>query len=498
MQERRVIFMLSLWIGGCLYAYAVSPKPTKAHPAAPKGKATTIQEASPFIDFHVKSRGAITTNGTMQQQFDLATQIRPISFLSRGIFFYTWSDWTVPQEVTIPIPNVGLFHGPTGSRFLFGNCTIQGLESRITNPMGKDLTGPFSYRSSTAILATSPSSSGKEEWYGKIVVPLGSFVEGTSFVHIDAQNFPWGTYGTGVSFLLPQHQTFAIEGLYYRGTVEAPTATTWFSAVPLLPAHPFEVWAGTLWYRGTAGSGGLSLAYSSTYFGETGWYMHGAVRYAPAPWELRLAGDGILGAYRSPGGELQSRNYRLQSFFGYIPRRPSKGSPLSFSEIGWSLVSQVEGNSDTLSIHTIKISGTVRDNYRRFFFVPQESTFSYKRVYTDTIIQDTYSLSIVTSLAHLQIRNTLETWWQSSSPVSGDPALLFKDLSEKLTLAYRWQRIGFSATTLWRYRFPDEIVTGEYTLALSAVIRSFSLSLEGTYTSPTNTYEATLSWRSKW
>ncbi|MCX7655768.1 MAG: hypothetical protein N2Z76_04505 [Treponemataceae bacterium] len=490
--------MLSLWVWGYCYGYAVSPKATKNRPAVSREPSIAIQETSPFVDFHVKSRGAIATTGKLSYQFDFSTQIRPLSLLNRGVFFYTWPDWTAPQQMNIPMPNLGLFHGPSGSRLLFGNCTIQGLENRITNPLGKSLSGSFSYRASTATLSSTASPPGEEEWYGKILLSLGSLIEFSSFVHMGFQNFPWGTYGAGVYFLLPHHKTLTLEGLYYRGDVEASKGTSWFSAVPLLPHHPFEVWAGTLWYHENMGSGGFSLAYSSTYFGETGWYVHGVARYTPGPWDFCVVGDGVVGTYRSPGGKLQNRTYRIQCSLGYYPPRSIETGPFIFSGIGWNFVSHIEGNSDTFGLHTIQVSGTVRDPYRRFFLIPRESSFSYKREYTNCTIKDTYSLSITASLTHFQIRNTLRTVCQFSSTPPEEPPTLFKNFSEELTLAYRWHRLGVSATTLWTYRPSLGSFTSEYKLAFSATYLSYSFLLEGSYVSATNTYEATLSWSSTW
>jgi hypothetical protein len=231
----------------------------------------------------------------------------------------------------------GVYHKPTGSRFLYGMITTAGLAARITNPRLKGLPFEESRAASQSELKTESSSTALPAFYLRLASPelelsSTSRIKAFGAVSLKSEGEPGSTLsfspgegaftaGTTVSF--PRNSQVRLEAYYAEGTIPPRTPSTWFSTKPALPERDFRVYAGSVTLRfpgfGLAADG----AWSETFAYGRGFYGNLGLRFGDRPWRLSLAADGSGSRYVGPDGGENGAELR---FAARLERRGRRSS----------------------------------------------------------------------------------------------------------------------------------------------------------------------------
>ncbi|MDR1286083.1 MAG: hypothetical protein LBK08_00585 [Treponema sp.] len=231
----------------------------------------------------------------------------------------------------------GVYHKPTGSRFLYGMITTSGLAARITNPRLKGLPFEESRAVSQSELKTDSSSTALPAFYLRLASPelepsSKSRIKAFGAVSLESEGEPGSTLsfspgkgaftaGTTVSF--SRNSQVRLEAYYTEGTIPPRTPSTWFSFKPALPERDFRVYAGSVALRfpgfGLAADGAWSetFAYGRDFYGNLG------LRFGDRPWRLSLAADGSGSRYVGPDGGENGAELR---FAARLERRGRRSS----------------------------------------------------------------------------------------------------------------------------------------------------------------------------
>jgi hypothetical protein len=231
----------------------------------------------------------------------------------------------------------GIYHEPTGSRFLYGMITTSGLAARISNPRLKGLPFEESRVASQSELKTESSSTALPAFYLHLaspeLEPFSKFrIKAFGAVSLESEGEPGstlsfspgkGAFTTGTIVSFSRNSWTRLEAYYTEGTIPPRTPSTWFSFKPALPERDFRVYAGSVTLHfpgfGLAADG----AWSETFAYGRGFYGNLGLRFGDRPWRLSLAADGSGSRYVGPAGGENGAELR---FAARLERRGKRSS----------------------------------------------------------------------------------------------------------------------------------------------------------------------------
>jgi hypothetical protein len=229
----------------------------------------------------------------------------------------------------------GVYHKPTGSRFLYGMITGSGLAARITNPRLKGLAFEESRAPSQSDLKTESASTALPAFYLHLASPESSSqfpIAAFGAVSVESEGEPGTTLsfspgksaftaGTTVSF--SRNSRARLEAYYTGGTIPPRKPSTWFSYKPALPERDFRVYAGSLTLHFPGFGFAADGAWSETFAFGRGFYGNVGLRFGDRPWRLSLAADGSGSRYIGPDGGENGAELR---FAARLERRGKRSS----------------------------------------------------------------------------------------------------------------------------------------------------------------------------
>jgi hypothetical protein len=242
----------------------------------------------------------------------------------------------------------GIYHKPTGSRFLYGMITTSGLSARITNPRLKGVPFEESRVASQSELKTESSSTALPTFYLHLASSELGLGSGDSSklrlkvfgaVSLESEGEPGSTLsfsfgksaftaGTTVSF--SRSSWARLETYYTEGTIPPRTPSTWFSSKPALPERDFRVYAGSVVLHFPRFGFAVDGAWSETFAYGKGFYSNLGLRFGDRPWRLSLAADGSGSRYTGPDGSENGAEFR---FAARLERRGKRSSLFRFEAL---------------------------------------------------------------------------------------------------------------------------------------------------------------------
>ncbi|MDR2048030.1 MAG: hypothetical protein LBP69_01100 [Treponema sp.] len=235
----------------------------------------------------------------------------------------------------------GIYHEPTGSRFLYGMITTSGLSARITNPRLKGVPFEESRAASQSELKTESSSTALPAFYLHLASSELGLASGDpsklrlkvfGAVSLESEGEPGSTLsfssgksaftaGTTVSF--SRGSWARLETYYTEGTIPPRTPSTWFSFKPALPERDFRVYSGSVVLHFPGFGFAADGAWSETFAYGRGFYGNLGLRFGDRPWRLSLAADGSGSRYTGPDGGENGAELR---FAARLERRGRRSS----------------------------------------------------------------------------------------------------------------------------------------------------------------------------
>jgi hypothetical protein len=256
-------------------------------------------------------------------------------------------------------PAVGIYHKPTGSRFLYGIITTSGLAARITNPRLKSVPFEELRAASQSELKTESSSTALPAFYLRLASPELGPASWTPFsksrltvfgtASVESEGEPGSTLsfspgksafsaGTAVSF--SRGSWARLETCYTEGTIPPRDSATWFSYKPALPERNFRVYAGSFALHFTGFGLAADAAWSETFAYGSDFYGSLGIRFGDRPWRLSLAADGSGSRYVGPDGGENGAELR---FAARLERRGKRSSLFRFEAL--ARAAETEDNS---------------------------------------------------------------------------------------------------------------------------------------------------------
>jgi hypothetical protein len=228
--------------------------------------------------------------------------------------------WENP-DAGITALGTGLYHGATGSRFLYGLIDESGLAPRLRNPAIRSVPFLEYHKPSTADLKTTPSAAGEPAFYLNLASPSLGPVRGFASIHLDEKYTP--AYGGGVNFQFAPKINLGMEGFFKTDTLPPRHASSWFSETPPLPERAFRIYGGNLTFTSPFFGIASDMAYSETFAFGRGLYGNIGITLGNRPWRLSLAADTAGDRYVGSDGSAHGSLFRTAGRFEWRGKRSS-------------------------------------------------------------------------------------------------------------------------------------------------------------------------------
>jgi hypothetical protein len=346
---KRLLFFIQAW-AVCAALEALPP--------------VSVADARPFVSgFSLLFAGSWESGGNLSDRAQLTLEM-PASGLgfrvqyterrkasSRDAFTESF------HENNLAAVSGGVYHKPTGSRFLYGMITTSGLAARVTNPRLKGVPFEELRVPSQSELKTETSSVALPAFYLHLASPEldpGNSASKLRFkifgaVSLESEGEPGTTLafspgkgavtaGTTVSF--SSSSWMRLEAYHTEGTIPPRDSSTWFSYKPSLPERDFRLYAGSAVLHFTGFGLAVDGAWSETFAYGKDFYGSLGIRFGDRPWRLSLAADGAGSRYVGPDGGENGAELRLAA---RLERRGKRSSLFRLEAI--ARAAETEDNS---------------------------------------------------------------------------------------------------------------------------------------------------------
>ncbi len=229
-----------------------------------------------------------------------------------GRFFLPWQELNLRAELLSknglpPVERLsaehllwgaGLYHGKTGSRFLYGSLDEQGLSARVRNPWIRSAPFVDKHAPSSGDFIQSFSASKKPKAHLFLSTPRFNVLNGASLFASgtlsDVKN-PLSDTATGAGGEIRFSRTVRVraEWFWHRQKLPAHSVSSWFSQEPPLPARASDMHAASFLLTSPWLSLSSDWAFSRTVAFGRGVYGNIGVRIGKKPLLLSLAVDGM-------------------------------------------------------------------------------------------------------------------------------------------------------------------------------------------------------------
>ena len=245
----------------------------------------------PLFNWSLLSSGSWVENRTLHNRGDLRINILPLDIMLRGQMIGRtplnfeidpiWGD----TSRWVGNPAGGLYHTPTGSRFLYGILDEWGLPARIRNPWIRSAPFAENRRPVMADLRTAISVTREPEAYLYLSSPVLNIspklrLRGFVSAQTKIENFN-PDFSGGIDLRLERNTSLLLETFYTGSTLAATRSTSWFSSPPPLPQREFRLYALALAFNNPLISLTSDFAYSETFAWGTGIYGSAGLRINP-------------------------------------------------------------------------------------------------------------------------------------------------------------------------------------------------------------------------
>ncbi|MCL2190554.1 MAG: hypothetical protein FWB79_01020 [Treponema sp.] len=317
-------FFLAAWLCAAALAQPVPVLPADGFPGIPRFGLLWAGSWERGETLH--NRGDL---GLAWQGLSLRAQVldrRPLEFGDGG----AWEGFSQGPGVAA---SLGLYHGATGSKALYGVLQEQGLPSRLRGPWSRAVPYAEIRRPTRADLRTAVSSTGTPEAYLRLSGPrlalsgVGGTLPGVSLrgfasAQVAVEGDLWPAFSGGLEASVGS-AAVSLEGFFTGTRLGARESPTWFSESPSLPDRDFRLWAASLGIATPFFLFASDLALSSTFGYGDGLYGNAAIRLPfPGRWSLSLAAEGMGERYVGRGGVAHGGGLRVA---GRIERRGPRG-----------------------------------------------------------------------------------------------------------------------------------------------------------------------------
>jgi hypothetical protein len=202
----------------------------------------------------------------------------------------------------------GLYHGTTGSRFLYGILDEGGLPARIKNVWSRGMPFVEQHLPTISDLRTEPSVTKKPGMYLWLGSPQLGLLRGFGSVLLDSEN--QAAFDGGLEAQFKKGATLRVEGFYTRNLLPPRASSAWFSETPPLPERDSDIFAGNLYFNTDCFAAAADLAYSETFAYGQDRYGNLALRIGNKPWRLSLAADMAGSRYTGRDGGATGPGFR--------------------------------------------------------------------------------------------------------------------------------------------------------------------------------------------
>jgi len=233
-----------------------------------------------------------TLAGTLNNRGELKLLFLPLNLTLRGqvldkhpLDFSQEPPWGNPDK-SVTNYTGGLYHKPTGSRFLYGTLDEWGLPARIRNPWIRSPPYAENHKPIITDVKTAASSTKEDEAYLYLSTPtfqlfpnvnLRTFASAQS----EVDEFTPALSG-GLDFNIKKNNGLLLETFYTQKTLSPTKPSTWFSDTPPLPQRDFRLFAAGLLFTDPNFSVSSDFAVSETFSVGKDFYANLGVSISPS------------------------------------------------------------------------------------------------------------------------------------------------------------------------------------------------------------------------
>ncbi|MCL2210589.1 MAG: hypothetical protein FWB95_01560 [Treponema sp.] len=398
----------------------------------------------------------------------------------------------------------GLYHKPTGSRFLYGALDEWGLPARIRNPWIRSPPYVENHKPIIADSITTVSGTKEDEAYLYLSTPVFKIATNTKLrgficAQTEIKEFTPAlsggldlSFGKGKGSNLPY--SLLLETFYTGKTLPQSKQSSWFSESPALPEREFSVYAAAAIFTSPDFSVSSDFAVSETFAVGRDFYANMGVSITPLlpfgrkarPLLIALAADGAGGqfVYRDGldhGEGLRTAakiewkgNYNSLLRLNLVLRSPSFGENISrgSAQFYWRLPASAGSLFKGSTGNNVNGSAVNKNN---IFRLTRISLSADRNAANRSKVSDGFSgtVGMSFSMAKAGIKNPLNL--SISASVDG-----ITDLNNE-ERSWNWEKIGANCEIYWsilRFQLRSKVGVAFYAekdekwdLSLSGTIR---------------------------